>query len=64
MFSLLEAIIIVVVILILFGGSRLPGLSKGIGRMMTHIKYGLRGDDGIKVRKRGGSSHQEENHTE
>ena len=67
MFGLFEAIIIVVAILVLFGGAKLPGLSKGIGKMINHIKYGLRGDDGIQVRENAKQSlkkNENEHHTE
>ena len=50
MFGWLEIAIIILAILVLFGGSRLPGLSQGIGRSIKYFKYGLRGDDGIEVR--------------
>lgn len=50
MFGWLEIVLIILAILVLFGGSRLPGLSQGIGRSIKYFKYGLRGDDGIEVR--------------
>jgi sec-independent protein translocase protein TatA len=52
MFGLLEILLVLAVILVLFGGAKLPALSKGIGRMVKNIQYGLRGDDGIKVKQR------------
>ena len=52
MLGWLEIAIIVVAILVLFGGSRLPKLSQGIGKSIKSFKYGLRGDDEIKVTPR------------
>ena len=50
MLGWLELALIVVAILVIFGGTRLPKLSSGIGRSIRHFKYGLRGDDDIVVR--------------
>ena len=52
MFGWLEIALIVVAMLVLFGGTRLPKLSQGIGRSIKYFKYGLRGDDEIEVRPR------------
>lgn len=49
MLGWLEIAVIVVAILVIFGGSRLPKLSSGIGRSIKSFKYAMRGDDEIKV---------------
>ncbi|MCP4606169.1 MAG: twin-arginine translocase TatA/TatE family subunit [Proteobacteria bacterium] len=51
MFGWLEFAIIAGAILVLFGGSRLPGLARGLGKMTRNYRHSLRGDDGIKVHK-------------
>lgn len=40
-----EAIIILLVVLVLFGGSRLAGLGKGVGRSIREFKNEVTGDD-------------------
>ena len=60
MFGLLEIALIVVAMLVLFGGTRLPKLSQGIGRSIKYFKYGLRGDDEIKVTPRSPDSDSDE----
>ena len=52
MLGWLEIAIIVVAVLVLFGGTRLPKLSSGIGRSIKNFKYAMRGDDEIKVTPR------------
>ena len=65
MLGWLEIALIIVAILVLFGGTRLPKLSQGIGRSIKFFKYGLRGDDEIKVSPRKqDSGGDEEDHTE
>ena len=51
MFGWLEFLIIAVVLLLLFGGRRLPGLSSGIGKALKNFRYAARGDDDIKVKR-------------
>jgi sec-independent protein translocase protein TatA len=36
-----EMIILLVIVLILFGGSRLPGLAKGLGEGIRNFKRGM-----------------------
>lgn len=40
-----ELIIILVIILLLFGGSQLPKLSKSVGEAMRELRKGLSEDD-------------------
>ncbi len=40
-----ELLIIVFVILLLFGGSKLPQLGGALGKAMTNFKKGLKEDD-------------------
>jgi sec-independent protein translocase protein TatA len=47
-----ELIIILVILLILFGGSRLPSLAKGLGESVRNFKQGISEDpDEIKKRE-------------
>lgn len=50
MFGWLEFVIIAGAVVLLFGGSRLPGLARGMGKAVKNFKLSLRGDDGIEVR--------------
>jgi sec-independent protein translocase protein TatA len=40
-----EMIILLVIVLILFGGSRLPSLMKGMGEGIRNFKQGMHEDD-------------------
>lgn len=40
-----EILLIIVAVLLLFGGRRIPELMKGIGSGMREFKKGLRGED-------------------
>ncbi len=51
MFGWLEFIIIAGVLLLFFGGKRIPGLANGIGKTLKNFRYGVRGDDDIKVKR-------------
>ncbi len=44
-FGLPELIIILVLVLLLFGGSRLPKLSRSIGEAMRELRNGLTGSE-------------------
>ncbi|HBL30938.1 MAG TPA: twin-arginine translocase TatA/TatE family subunit [Acidobacteria bacterium] len=41
-----ELVIIFLIIVLLFGASRLPQIGKGIGEGIRNLKKGLKGDDG------------------
>ena len=41
-----EILLIVAIILLLFGGKRIPELMRGLGRGAREFKEGLKGDDG------------------
>jgi sec-independent protein translocase protein TatA len=40
-----ELLIILAIVVLLFGYSRLPQLGKGLGESIRHFRHGLRGDD-------------------
>ncbi|OGC92376.1 preprotein translocase [Candidatus Amesbacteria bacterium RIFCSPHIGHO2_02_FULL_47_9] len=40
-----ELIIILVILLVLFGGKKLPELGKGFGEAVRELKKGLKNDD-------------------
>lgn len=51
MFGWIELIVIGGAMLLLFGGSRIPGVSAGFVKAVKYFKFALRGDDDIVVRK-------------
>jgi sec-independent protein translocase protein TatA len=44
----LEIVLIVAIILLLFGGKKIPELMRGLGQGTREFKEGLRGDDSDK----------------
>jgi sec-independent protein translocase protein TatA len=44
-----ELIIILLIVLVVFGASRLPQLGEGIGKAIAGLKRGLKADDDIDV---------------
>jgi sec-independent protein translocase protein TatA len=44
-----ELIIILLIVLVVFGASRLPQLGEGIGKAISGLKRGLKADDDIEV---------------
>ena len=45
-----EIVIIAIVVLLLFGGKKIPELMKGIGKGVKNFKDGVKGlEDGIKL---------------
>ena len=44
-----ELVVILIILLVLFGGSKLPGLAKGLGQSIKEFKKASReGDDDVK----------------
>ncbi len=41
----MEIVLILAVVLLFFGGSKLPGLAKGLGQSIKEFKKASRGDD-------------------
>lgn len=41
-----ELLVILVIVIIIFGSSKLPQLGKGIGEGIRNFRKGLRGDEG------------------
>lgn len=46
-----EMIVILVIILVLFGGSRLPSLAKGLGESIRSFKQGIAAGDAEEEKK-------------
>ena len=46
-FGFWEIILIVLIILLLFGGKRIPELMRGIGKGISKFKKGVKGEDDI-----------------
>lgn len=46
-----ELIVVLMILLIVFGASRLPQLGDGLGRAIRNFKRGIASDDRIAVRK-------------
>lgn len=46
-FGFWEIILIVLIILLLFGGKRIPELMRGIGKGINNFKKGVKGEDDI-----------------
>lgn len=46
-----EILIIVFILVLLFGGKKIPELAKGLGEGVKSFKRGLRGDDEKKIEK-------------
>ncbi|MDX9714630.1 MAG: twin-arginine translocase TatA/TatE family subunit [Dissulfurispiraceae bacterium] len=44
-----ELVIILVIVVVIFGGSRLPQLGKGIGQAISNFKKGMAEKDAIDV---------------
>ena len=44
-----ELVIILLIVLVVFGASRLPQLGEGIGKAISGLKRGLKADDDIDV---------------
>jgi len=46
-----EILLIVFILVLLFGGKKIPELAKGLGEGVRSFKRGLRGDDEKKIEK-------------
>lgn len=44
-----ELIVILVIVLLVFGASRLPQIGEGVGKAIRNLKRGLNTDDDIEV---------------
>lgn len=44
-FGFWEILLILLVLLLLFGGKRIPGLMKGLGQGISNFKKGIKEDD-------------------
>ena len=45
-FGFQELFVILLIVIVLFGATRLPQLGKGLGESISNFKRGLKGDDG------------------
>jgi sec-independent protein translocase protein TatA len=43
-----ELLIVLIIVLVLFGGAKLPGLAKGLGQSIKEFKKAQREDDEVK----------------
>ncbi|HJP96842.1 MAG TPA: twin-arginine translocase TatA/TatE family subunit [Candidatus Saccharimonadales bacterium] len=57
-FSTPELIIILAIVLLLFGGKKLPELSKSLGSSMREIRKGLNSDEKSEKRDEKKTDHQ------
>lgn len=48
-FGVQELLVIFLILVLLFGASRLPQIGRGIGEGIRNFKTGLKSDDGNKV---------------
>lgn len=48
-FSMGELLIVLVILLLVFGASRLPAIGEGFGKAVRNLKRGLSSDDDIEV---------------
>ncbi len=47
-----ELIVIFLIVVVLFGASRIPQIGKGIGEGIRNFKKGLKGDDSERLEER------------
>ncbi|MCS6856942.1 MAG: twin-arginine translocase TatA/TatE family subunit [Deltaproteobacteria bacterium] len=53
-----ELIVILLIVLLVFGASRLPQIGEGIGKAIRAFKRGLQEEDSIEVQPGPGPSHE------
>jgi sec-independent protein translocase protein TatA len=46
-----ELLVVLIIALVIFGPSKLPGLGKGLGEAIRNFKEGLHGDPSRKIEK-------------
>ena len=51
-FGIQELLIVFVILLVIFGGSKLPLLGRGMGEGIRNFKRGLRGDDSSELEEK------------
>ncbi|MCK5688725.1 twin-arginine translocase TatA/TatE family subunit [Myxococcota bacterium] len=44
-----ELVIILIIVVVIFGASRLPGLGKGLGEGMKNFREGIKGENDTKT---------------
>ena len=54
--GLSELIVVLMILLLVFGASRLPQIGEGLGRMAGSFKRGMSRNDDIEVRRERGSA--------
>ncbi len=59
--SPMHLILILIIVLVIFGPSRLPGLGRGVGEAIRGFKKGLEGGDEIDVTPKSGQRKDELN---
>lgn len=47
-----ELVVVFVILLVIFGGSKLPLLGRGMGEGIRNFKRGLRGDDSTELEEK------------
>ncbi|MBI3123761.1 MAG: twin-arginine translocase TatA/TatE family subunit [Ignavibacteriales bacterium] len=50
-FGMTEILIILFIVILLFGGKKIPELAKGIGEGVRSFKKGLKGDESEETKK-------------
>ncbi|KAF0140348.1 MAG: preprotein translocase subunit TatA [Stygiobacter sp. RIFOXYC12_FULL_38_8] len=50
-FGMTEILIILLIVILLFGGKKIPELAKGIGEGVRSFKKGLKGDESEETKK-------------
>ncbi len=64
-FSILHLILVLVIVLVFFGPSRLPGLGKSLGEAIRGFKKGMDGDEiDVTRRENLNAGNQSQNHAQ